>query len=200
MLIFSILQISKSLVYRTNFLEKYPMDFDQSLYKQTIIKKISNKTYKCFIPEGKSLANNFSAEIYIRNQLSDLCFEFTHTGYWFFKFCPFNSLTQYRFGEDLSSKIDIFTLGREKNNEYKPSSDGVITNWGHGDTCFVTKKPRTTKVEFICDLSLKNEGIVTSISEPSYCNYLVKFHTQHACAYPNSTSEILSEITCINNF
>jgi len=143
--------------------------------------------------------NQDDPESYIKMHLRDKCFEFTHTGYWHFQFCPFSSLSQFRFAEDLVTKIDLFVLGRDSSNNMSVFNEGVSSTWGNGDMCVVTKKPRETTVQYICDLSINDEGAVTSISEPNFCNYLVRFNTQYACAFPNVTSEQLQEILCIQS-
>jgi protein OS-9 len=136
---------------------------------------------------------------YLKSKLRGLCFEVTHTQYWYYRFCPFRDLTQFRYEDDRIAAVDTFVLGRERQNvEYYLEGRKVVGIWGSGDICLVTKKPRTTRVEFICDLSVDDDGMVTSVSETEYCNYLVQFHTQHVCGFENATDEDLSEILCVN--
>lgn len=182
--------------YRTKFFNEIPADFDSSKFSRSFDYNLGDSTYKCYIAENQTPKTSMSPEEYLKSILLGNCFQMTHTDYWYYTFCPFKSLEQFRFAEDKVTHIDTFTLGKESNEKYEIIDRGVATNWTNGDICAVSKKPRKTRVEFICDMSNDDDGAVTSISEPTFCHYLVKFNTQHACAFPNITSENLSLINC----
>ena len=185
--------------YRTKFYSSPPSNFNRSNYLQTKIYNLGNDTYTCYFAPENNPHTDQAPDQYLKSKLLNKCYDITHTGYWFFTFCPFKNLIQYRFDDNGVHRIDLFTLGKEDSNQYDIIERGVATNWTNGDTCVVDKKPRKTRVEYICDLSNNDDGKLTSISEPNYCQYLVKFHTQHACAFPNMTHESLTDIVCISN-
>lgn len=182
--------------YRTKFFQKKPLDFDQSKFSKSFEYNLGFEKYMCYIAENQTPKTFSSPEEYLKSILHGNCFQMTHTNYWYYRFCPFNSLTQFRFAEDGVTHVDTFTLGKETQGSYEFIDRGVATNWTNGDICAINKSPRKTRVEYICDMSHDDDGTVTSISEPSFCHYLVKFHTQHACAFPNITNENLNLINC----
>lgn len=182
--------------YRTKFFNQIPSDFDSSKFSRSFEYNLGDSIYKCYIAENQTPKTKETPEEYLKSILLGNCFQMTHTDYWYYTFCPFKSLSQFRYADDKVTHIDTFTLGKESHGKYEIIDRGIATNWTNGDICAVNKKPRKTRVEFICDMSRDDDGSVTSISEPSFCHYLVKFHTQHACAFPNITNENLYQINC----
>lgn len=156
-----------------------------------------SRQYRCYVFNDRNPQTNLTPTEYLRNKLFGSCFQFTHTHYWYYDFCPFNNLQQYRFAENNQTRIDIFNLGKDS-SIYSIEGHLVYGIWTDGDYCVVTRKPRTTRIEFVCDMSEDSDGSLISISESSICNYLVRFHTPHACAFKNITNERLSEIVCVN--
>ena len=184
-------------VYRTYFHGLKPESFDESLYSRSFTKQVEKVEYNCYLSKNP---NNEKTDLdpveYLSMQLNGTCQTFTHTKYWYFYFCPFESLSQYRFQEGTNNKIDNFILGTHDNQKPIFTRDGVSFEWTNGDICYATKKPRTVRVDYICDYSTTNEGIVSSISEPSYCNYIVKYNTHYACAVPKVSNESVYDINC----
>jgi hypothetical protein len=184
--------------YRTTFTDAMPRGFSPSKDTRTFEKRIGDLNYKCYVLENQTPTTQLSPEAYLKSILHPRCFPFTATHYWFFEFCPFNQLRQYRIGDDGQSRVDQFVLAKETSaTTYKVEGRALTAAWGAGDICVITKRPRTAKIEFVCDQSADDSGTIESVSEPSFCNYLVKFHTQHACANPNITSESLAAIVCV---
>ena len=57
--------------------------------------------------------------------------------------------------------------------------------YADGSTCKVNDKPRKTRVHFYCDQyrAEKDKAVsVLDISEPDYCEYLIKVSTRFMCA------------------
>ena len=55
----------------------------------------------------------------------------------------------------------------------------------NGSVCKVTDKPRKTRVHFYCDQYQEERDTALSIidiSEPDYCEYLIKVSTKFMCA------------------
>ena len=194
--VFSKLSIQTD-VYRTSFYVSKPSNFQESKYSQPFTKQVEKVKYNCYVSkEPRSEQTVSDPEEYLKSHLSGTCQTFTHTKYWYFSFCPFSNLTQYRFDNTLINKIDNFLLGSDDNQKSKIIKNGIAFDWLNGDICFATKKPRTVHVEYICDHSVSSEGVVASISESSFCNYIVKYNTRLACAVPNVHNESVYDIEC----
>lgn len=183
-------------VYRTSFLGVKPTNFNESNYVKKVDKRIGSKNYECYTSFPKEPVPDEEALERMKLELNESCFSFTHTRYWFFEFCPFKKLIQYRYANDLKTKIDNFYLGGENGNDFEPTKNGIAYDWNNGDKCYVTKKPRHVRIEYVCDQSMDDEGIVTSISEPDYCEYLIRFNTQYACGFKHIEKESVSDIEC----
>ncbi|KAH0788819.1 protein OS-9 [Histomonas meleagridis] len=175
-----------------------PEGFDSTQYIRSFQQEIGLAKYECYVKNVHIQQNGTNPEAYLRKKLIGNCFEKSHTNYWYFKFCPFMHLTQFRYGIDNVTRIDNFVLGKYSDSPMVQIDRGFSEKWNGGDICVVTGKPRTAQVDYICDLSIDIDGRVTSISEPSFCNYLVKFHTPHVCGFPNITNEELATIDCFN--
>ncbi|OHS99082.1 hypothetical protein TRFO_34569 [Tritrichomonas foetus] len=182
--------------YRTKFYTKIPTNFDPKIYDSNFTQNLGNIVYRCFQRSNQTPHTDSTPEEYLKASLSGSCFEYTHTNYWFFRFCPFKSLTQFRYAENNVTRIDIFNLGIDTNQTFDKIHRGFGANWTGGDICVINKKPRTSRIEYICDMSLDSDGNVTSISEPAFCTYLARFHTPLACGFPGVTDENLTTIDC----
>lgn len=182
-------------VYRSSYLTKTPADFDESKYERSFDTFYNNHTYTCWVGPPKTQESYISTIDKVKSIFADTCFEFTHTQYWFFKFCPFRRLSQYRF--EGKRVVDNFILGQEDNSNYTLLMNGIAYDWNNGEKCYVTKRPRHVRIEYLCDLSLKDDENTTSISEPDFCEYVVTFHTPHVCGISHAKNELLSEIVCI---
>lgn len=154
--------------------------------------------YKCIVREHQTPATAKEQPTkYLMEKLSGMCFEMTHTFFWYFRFCPFQNLTQYRFDEKIGDKkIDKFVIGRHQGLPLERTESGFADQFTDGDSCIANNKPRAARVEFVCDLSVEEPGKLASVSEPSFCNYLVRFHTPHVCGFENITNEDLHIIEC----
>jgi protein OS-9 len=185
--------------FRSSLVSHVPDDFNAATAQLLFLKRIGSKTYTCYMHEHQTPSTDLPPATYLKqNLVVGSCFEYSATGYWYFSFCPFKELTQFRYAEDATTRIDRFRLAAEgQNTSYAVRGRSVVAEWGGGDRCVITKKPRTATIEYVCDMSVDRDGIIASISEPKFCHYLVSYHTRHACAFPNVTQEDLAIITCI---
>ena len=196
MIIFTLLSlIYKYPNYRTKFFKTpTPPNLE---YQDSFDFLYETENYKCIIKEHQTPVTKEDPTNYLKRILSGKCFEMTHTFFWYFKFCPFQNLTQYRYDEKKSDlKIDNFVLGKYHGDSLVKNKRGFSDQFNGGDNCNANSKPRTAKIEYICDMSIDGIGKLASVSEPSFCNYDVHFHTPHACGFKNITSEDLYTIDC----
>jgi hypothetical protein len=184
--------------YRSTFYDNQPDGLDLNSSVSDFLENIGSTMYHCYVHEHQNPNTTLPPSEYLKTVLHGTCTEFTTTNYWFFKFCPFLSLTQFRYASDQITRIDQFTLAKEAaETAYSVVGRNLVADWGGGDICAVTKKPRTARIEYVCDMSSGDDGVITAISEVRFCHYLVQFHTRHACAAPNITTENLAIISCI---
>ena len=186
---------SQEEVYRTAFLGTRPVDFNESNYIRKFLFEKGKQNYQCYTSFPVEQPNVDNPEDYLRSKLNSSCFTFTHTNYWYFQFCPFKSLSQYRYANK-GNKIDNFVLGSENFEKGNITESGMAFNWKNGDICQATKHPRQVRIEYICDQSTDEEGVLTSVSEPDFCQYIVHFHTPYACVIPNVTNETVFNVDC----
>lgn len=70
--------------------------------------------------------------------------------------------------------------------------------FGSGDICDLTGRPRRTEVRYVCDPDALH--VFESISETSTCMYLAVVHTNVLCAHPlysSVQSNAVNSVTCI---
>lgn len=186
-------------VYESSFLSEAPKDFKIKKFESNFSQIYQNHSYTCYVgrPVNSSIYPQTLSEL--QQNLIGQCFEFTHTGYWYFKFCPFKILNQFRYEPLNQIPTDNFILGQEDDSKPKSIYNGISYDWNNGDKCVVTNRPRHTKIEYICDRSTSEIGYIAAISEPDYCEYLVQFHTPYVCGLNDDKRKFLSEIVCIRD-
>ena len=123
--------------YQTKFYNSRPTDFNESKYSKPYVTTYHNIKYFCY-PHKLAIQNitDVTPQEYLKTKLDGVCYEFTHTQYWYFKFCPFHKLYQYRYNIDNITRLDNFQLGHEtSSNKYTISQKGITTIWENGDMC-----------------------------------------------------------------
>jgi protein OS-9 len=184
--------------YRTSFHDFPPPRFSPHPDTPSFEKQVGSSKFRCYVEENQTPRTDSNPEKYLRSVLLRTCYEMTATNYWYYKFCPFRDLSQFRYADDRITRIDVFKLAQEhETTQYAVVDRALVANWTGGDMCVVTRKSRTARVELVCDMSTDDDGRLVSVSEPTFCHYLVRFHTQHACVFPNITTEELAVVTCI---
>ena len=186
--------------HRAIYLTSLPDDFDHSTVVKKFTARAGSTLYHCFVQRNQTNRTSEALQPHMKGILRET-YEIVLGGYWHFTFVPFKHVHQWRFDEkDSRTKVDVFLLGKETNEtKYEVINGGLAAEWGGGDKCAVTGKPRTTRVELLCDFRETRQGKLQSISEEETCSYLVRFRSLAVCDFPAVTNESLVLVTCAKN-
>ena len=193
MFLFSLL-ISEP-VYRTHFGSRIPLRENKTKWLRSFSTTKNGRNFECFEKNSTISINKEVAYSHMEEKLKGTCRVFTHTGHWYYQFCPFDGITQYRYNN--GEKIDVFNIGKFENNKFTEKNNGISMFLSNGDTCKVTNSPRKAEINFICDMSYDDEGDIASISETQFCDYKINYHTQYACAFSDKREEV-HDIYCVS--
>ena len=187
--------LSKIPNYQTRFFDEPPPDFQPQNYVSSFMQKGNNSLYQCYVSKEQNEVNNENPDEFLKKHFEGKCFYFTHTEYWYFHFCPFQNLTQFRYNEHFVP-IDNFTLGVKSKQPLFTLDDAFYEQFEKGDKCIVTGKPRTALIRYTCDQS-SDKDVIVGISESNWCSYYVHVATPQVCRFPYITEEKLVYIDCI---
>lgn len=191
--------ISSEEIYNPVTYSHVPYNFNASKYEHKIELLYGNQNYTCYY--GKHHKDiNMEPKEYLKKHLYGKRFDFSATQYWFWSFIPFSNLTQFRYvlaNSQLAERAETFLIGYELNNQtYTVFDKGIYTNYSNGDICLVSKKPRHTNIEFLCNQAPSNSRFKLVVSETGYCNYLVQFYTKYACPFPGVKHQNITDMVC----
>lgn len=189
-------------IFRLKRVDKLPDTFDFSTVIENITMPGNNTGRHCWVQHQNKKATVGLKE-YI-SQKSPKSFEFVMAGYWHFVFEPFTKVVQWRYenldDQKQGKKTDFFVLGTEDSGTvYELIDGGFKAEWGNGTICAVTKKPRTTTVELLCDFYAPKEGTLDTVSEIDMCHYLVRLRSRRVCHMPGVHNETEALITCVDD-
>lgn len=185
--------------YRVFYMRELPGNINrEKLVPFKLYPNSTDDSETCYIDNNDKVVLDLNEEVdHLKKIFSKRCYDFSPNDYWYYEFCPFKHLKQYRFS-DSAIKIDFFMLGSHSDDDmYVQVGDGVQTSWKNGDICTVDNRPRRVKVVYECDESSNADGFVASVTELEFCSYLLKFYTEHVChILPVSKRETI-DVYCI---
>eukprot|EP00794_Sanderia_malayensis_P003327 gene3327-3814_t len=159
--------------------------------------------YECVLPvkaksesqasneSNKTVGNNVTVISILNNTFDGICMLYTQ-GWWTYKFCYRQNITQFHESENAIVQGNVVSLGvfeSEKDwngTDSKQDSDGKLYHlqtYTNGSLCDLTGQPRHTLVKFFCDESIEANSIV-SVEEPASCVYTMIIRSKDLCNHP----------------
>jgi len=158
-----------------------------------------DKVFQCSVPflqphveEKDTVPEDTSMEVApFLKALRDTCI-YRWEGWWTYEFCYGKHIRQFHQEQDGTIPAQFY-LGHDRGlTSGAPGPDYYSEEYESGSDCDLTEKGRTCEVRFYCDPNTDG-SILSSVKEPSSCNYVVRIDTPLLCKHPKYVSKLEEE-------
>lgn len=193
------MKFNKNIAFRDVFSDDSDIDFSKFRKIPYPIVYDDQSRYSCYIPIHKSPqdseptkeggSDEVTKEELVKEMVDEIlkpmdgkCLFQRNSGWWWYKYCHKKDVVQFHFDAQKKSVGDEYVLGKhdteasiEDGYEFNLDKMEYSETYTDGTICDLTKKPRTTKVSFVCSPKTFGNGELVNV-HVNHFYYLLLYH------------------------